>query len=179
LIKHAFIMICWFAVIGSGAVLRFEQLGKRPFHADEATGARLTAARMESGDYHFDPVHYHGPLLSRLAIPLCQVRGESRWQEMTKTGPRLLTAIAGSLLLLVPLLWRRRFGDAPPLLAAALLATSPLLVYYSRFADPRAPLGNPGIFDRLDVRYQGKLRYQHHRLVGCGAVDRRGKPQVT
>lgn len=130
--KHAFIVICWLAVIGSGAFLRFEQLAKRPFHADEATGARLTSARMESGDYHFDPVHYHGPILSSLAIPLCKVRSESGWQEMTKTTPRLLTAIAGCLLLLVPLLWRRPFGDAPVLLAAALLATSPLLVYYSR-----------------------------------------------
>lgn len=132
MIKHALIILCWLAVIGAGAFLRFDQLAKRPFHADEATGARITAARMESGDYRFDPVHYHGPILSSLAIPLCKGRGENGWREMTKTTPRLLTAIAGSLLLLVPLLWRRRFGDAPMLLAAALMATSPLLVYYSR-----------------------------------------------
>ena len=119
-------------MIGVGAFLRFDQLAKRPFHADEATGARITSARMESGDYQFDPIHFHGPILSSLAIPLCKGRGENRWQEMTKTSPRLLTAIAGTLLLLVPLLWRRRFGDAPILLVAALFATSPLLVYYSR-----------------------------------------------
>jgi uncharacterized protein (TIGR03663 family) len=41
-------------------------------------------------------------------------------------------AVVGWLLVLVPLLGRRRWGDAPMLLAAALLATSPLLVYYSR-----------------------------------------------
>lgn len=119
-------------MIGAGAFLRFDQLSKRPFHADEATGARLAAARMESGDYRFDPLHYHGPTLSAFTVPLSRLVGENRWQEMTKTTPRLLTAAAGSLLLLVPLLWRKRFGDGPMLLAAALLATSPLLVYYSR-----------------------------------------------
>jgi uncharacterized protein (TIGR03663 family) len=119
-------------VIGAGVFLRFEHLSKRPFHADEATGARITSARMEFGDYQFDPFHYHGPTLSSLAGPLCQMSGQSRWSEMTKTPPRVLTAIAGTLLILVPLLWRGRFGDGPMLLAAALFATSPLLVYYSR-----------------------------------------------
>ena len=130
--KHAFIIICWFVVIGTGAFLRFDELGKRPFHADEATGARITANRLESGDYRFDPMHYHGPILSSLAIPLCQWKGEDSWRELTKHTLRLLPAIAGCLLLLVPLLWRKYSGDAPMLLAAALLATSPLLVYYSR-----------------------------------------------
>jgi uncharacterized protein (TIGR03663 family) len=132
LTRKALIIACWIAVIGAGAFLRFDQLSKRPFHADEATGARLASARMESGDYRFDPLHYHGPTLSAFTVPLCRLAGENRWQEMTKTTPRLLTAAAGTLLLLVPLLWRRRFGDGPMLLAAALLATSPLLVYYSR-----------------------------------------------
>ncbi len=132
LMKHAAIIACWIAVIFAGTFLRFDEISKRPFHADEATGVRLTAARMESGDYRFDPLHYHGPTLSRLAMSLCRLRGETRWQEMTQTTPRLLTATAGVLLLLVPLLGRRRFGDGPMLLAAAILATSPLLVYYSR-----------------------------------------------
>ncbi len=130
--KVALIIACWIAVIGAGVFLRFEHLSKRPFHADEATGARITSARMESGDYRFDPFHYHGPTLSSLAGSLCKLNGEHRWGEMSKTPPRVLTAIAGTLLILVPLLWRRRFGDGPMLLAAALFATSPLLVYYSR-----------------------------------------------
>ena len=132
LIKYATILGGWLVVIGAGVFFRFDQLSQRPFHADEATGARITAARIESGAYHFDPSHYHGPILSGLSIPICRLWGESRWPEMTKTSLRCLTAMAGSLLLFVPLLWRRRFGDGPSLLAAAMLATSPLLVYYSR-----------------------------------------------
>jgi len=132
LMKHVALIVLWISVIVTGVCLRFDDLAKRPFHADEATGARLTARRMESAGSHFDPKHYHGPLLADLAIPLCKLRGETRWQELTKFTLRTLPAIAGSLLVLLPLLWRRRFGDAPMLLAAALLASSPLLVYYSR-----------------------------------------------
>ena len=130
--KRAAVIACWITVIIAGIFLRFDQLSTRPFHADEATGARITATRMESGNYRFNPLHFHGPLLSDLAIPLCKMNGETRWQEMTKSTLRLLPAIAGSLLLLVPLLCRKRFGDLSMLAASALLATSPLLVYYSR-----------------------------------------------
>ncbi len=132
MIKSATIVTGWLIVVALGAFLRFDDLSSRPFHADEATGARITASRMESGDYRFDPVHYHGPLLSSLAIPIARYRGENGWQQLTKLTPRLLTATCGTLLLLVPLLWRKRFGDGAALLAAALLSTSPLLAYYSR-----------------------------------------------
>ncbi|MEP2776275.1 MAG: flippase activity-associated protein Agl23 [Luteolibacter sp.] len=132
MIKRASIIVCWLVVIGLGAFLRFDGLEKRPFHADEATGASITADRMGAGDYRFDPVHYHGPLLSSLTMPLARMRGEDSWETLTKLTPRLVTASAGMLLILTPLLLRRRFGDPAALLAAALLATSPLLAYYSR-----------------------------------------------
>lgn len=130
--KNGILIACWIGVVAMGAFLRLDQLSARPMHADEATGARITAWRMESGNYKFDPRHFHGPLLSALAVPLCKLHGETRWQEMTKATLRTLPALAGICLVLVPLLGRRRWGDAPMLLAAALLATSPLLVYYSR-----------------------------------------------
>jgi uncharacterized protein (TIGR03663 family) len=132
LMKRAVIIVCWFCVIVTGVFLRFDDLASRPFHADEATGARITARRMEPAGGRFDPKHYHGPLLADLTIPLCKLRGEGGWRGFTKSTLRTLPAIAGSLLLFVPLLWRRRFGDAPMMLAAASMAVSPLLVYYSR-----------------------------------------------
>lgn len=130
--RRAIVIFCWIMVIATGAFLRFEDLGKRPFHADEATGARITARRMESEGGRFDPKHYHGPVLHDMAALVCMARGERGWLTMTKTTLRQPIAITGTLLLLVPLLWRKRLGDAPALLAAACLATSPLLVYYSR-----------------------------------------------
>ncbi len=130
--KQALLIACWLGVIVAGLWLRFDELADRPMHADEATGARIAARRMAEGGAPFDPRHYHGPLLADLAIPLCHARDEHGWREMTKGTLRLVPAIAGSLMVLLPLLGRRRFGDAPMLLAAALLATSPLLAYYSR-----------------------------------------------
>ncbi len=138
--KHAIIIMSWICVIIAGIFLRFEALEKRPFHADEATGARITAKRMESGGATFDPKHYHGPLLADLAIPVCRARGEATWKTMTKETLRTIPATAGVLLVCVPLLWRRRLGDPAALLAAALLATSPLLVYYSRMFIHEIPL---------------------------------------
>lgn len=130
--KRLVIIIAWICVVVTAVFLRFDDLGARPFHADEATGASITAQRLESDDWIFDPTHYHGPLLSDLAMPVCLMRGEGTWQEMSKLGLRLMPAIAGSLLVLLPLCWGRRAGDISVLLAGCLLATSPLLVYYSR-----------------------------------------------
>jgi uncharacterized protein (TIGR03663 family) len=130
--NRTIVIVCWICVAVTAVFLRFDALGKRPFHADEATGARITARRMEAGGSQFDPKHYHGPLLADLAIPLCKLRGETGWRDMTQTTLRILPAIAGLLLVLLPLCWRRRCGDVPMLAAAAFLATSPLLAYYSR-----------------------------------------------
>jgi len=126
-------IFCWVVVIVMAGFLRFENLDDRPFHFDEATGARITSDRIDpAADYRFNPVHNHGPLLSASAAAICRLNGESSWQKMTKLSLRLVPAIAGTLLVLIPLYWRRRFGDVPMLAAATLLATSPLLVYYSR-----------------------------------------------
>lgn len=132
MMKRAVLSLCWIVVVAAAAFIRLDDLEVRPFHADEATGARITARRMETGGAHFDPKHYHGPLLADFTIPLCRLRGEGSWLEMTKLTPRLVSAIAGTLLVLLPLAGARRFGHGPMLAAAAFLATSPLLVYYSR-----------------------------------------------
>lgn len=151
LTKKIIILVCWTGVLALGAFLRFDQLAARPFHCDEATGARITAKRMETGTGQFDPQHFHGPLLSSLAMPVCRARGETRWQEMTKGTLRLVPALAGSLLVLLPWFWRRRWGDAPMLLAATLLATAPLLVYYSRMYIHESVFGLFGILGLLVI----------------------------
>lgn len=126
------VVICWVCVFVLGAYLRFDDLAKRPFHADEATGARITANRMEAGGGKFDPKHYHGPLFHMFGEATCRIRGEAGWKTMSKETLRLVPAVAGMLLILVPLLGRRRFGDWQMLAASVFLASSPLLVYYSR-----------------------------------------------
>lgn len=130
--KRALFFAGWIAVFALAAWLRFDRLSAAPFHSDEATGARIAAKRLESGEYRFDPVHYHGPTLSSFAMAVCSARGQTRWAEMEKGTLRWVPAVAGLLVAMAPWLGRRRWGDGAMLLSAALLAASPLLVFYSR-----------------------------------------------
>lgn len=132
MLQRSLIYVGWIAVMAVAIWLRINDLADRPIHFDEATGALIFAEYIESDDYKFDPTHFHGPLLSLLASPIAKVFGQSNWQEfsvsMLRTGP----VIAGLLMILTPLLWLKIIGPRSALAAAALLASSPLLVYYNR-----------------------------------------------
>ncbi len=120
------------ATLTAGLWLRTAHLDQAPLHADEAaTGARVLADRLEQGRYVFDPRHYHGPLLTAATVPLATLRGETHWNDLTKTTLRAVPAAAGvlTLLLLVATAPTLRGGAV---LAALFAATSPLLVVYSR-----------------------------------------------
>jgi len=125
-------VLCWMLVLALAAVPRFHRIDERPVHADEATGARLTAQLMETGDYQFDPRHYHGPTLGAFGALAAFASGSTGWRDLEIAPLRVVPAVFGCLLVMLPLLGRRRFGDVPMLAAAVFLATSPLLVYFSR-----------------------------------------------
>lgn len=128
-----FILICaWLTLLSLGLSLRLNNLSERPMHADEATGARILADRLESKDYHFNPNHFHGPTLSLSSIPIAKLNQENSWPALSKKNLRIGPALAGTALLLIPLLWRSKLGQSGALLATTCLATSPLLTYYSR-----------------------------------------------
>lgn len=122
----------WIAVMTVALWLRVNDLADRPIHFDEATGALIFAEYIESDNYQFDPTHFHGPLLSLSTTPLAKVFGQSNWQELSVTMLRTGPVIAGLFLVLTPLLWLRIIGPRSTLASAAILATSPLLVYYNR-----------------------------------------------
>lgn len=124
--------LVWLGVLSLAIFLRVNHLADRPVHADEATGARILAEQLEGQDYAYNPRHFHGPTLSLVAYPLARLRGEHDWSSLSITTLRSGTVIAGVLLVLTPLLWWRTLGAGATLAAAAWLATSPLLVYYSR-----------------------------------------------
>lgn len=115
-----------------GLVLRSSGLAERPIHADEATGARILAERLEGNGYEFNPTHFHGPSLSAISVAFTKVAGENDWHSLTVETLRLAPLIAGLLMLLTPLLWMKRIGALPAIVACACMATSPLLVYYNR-----------------------------------------------
>lgn len=117
---------------GFGLSLRLDSLADRPVHADEATGARILAERLESGSYSFDPIHFHGPLLTALAEPVARLRGEHDWRSLTPGTLRIGIAWIGALTILLALGFAPWAGFRVSIAAAVWIATSPFLVYYSR-----------------------------------------------
>ncbi len=124
--------LIWLAVFLLGAALRFFDLSEAPLHADEAVGAKITAERLEGRGYQFDPMHFHGPTLSLFAAWIGQLAGEKSFKDLDILTLRGSGALCGCLIILLPLLLRRWMGEIGALLAALFLATSPLLVFYSR-----------------------------------------------
>lgn len=108
-----------------GFLLRFWDLGSRALHHDESIHAQW-AWRLMQGDYTHSPI-FHGPFYYHFQAAVFFLFGTGDYTS------RVSAAIAGTAIILLPLLLRKRLGAAGTLSAVALLALSPTLVYYSRF----------------------------------------------
>ncbi len=122
----------WVPVVLLGVVLRVVDLGVAPMHADEAAGARITADRLEGRGYAFDPAHFHGPTLSWLGAGVARLFGQTGFAELDAAVLRLLPAVLGSLVVLLPLVLRPWIGGSGAIFGGLFLATSPLHCMYSR-----------------------------------------------
>ncbi|MEZ4482092.1 MAG: TIGR03663 family protein [Dehalococcoidia bacterium] len=109
----------------AGFLLRFWDLGARALHHDESIHAQW-AWRLMQGDYTHSPI-FHGPFYYHFQAAVFFVFGTNDYTS------RVSAAIAGTAIVLLPLLLRKRLGPAGTLSAVALLAFSPTVVYYSRF----------------------------------------------
>jgi uncharacterized protein (TIGR03663 family) len=121
-------LVALVAIIILAAALRLAALEHRPPHHDEGVNGWFAEKMHREGYYAYDPTNYHGPSYFYLVSASREVFGFGLWQL------RLPGALVGIGLCLLPLLLRRRIGWSPALLACALLATSPSLVYYARYA---------------------------------------------
>ncbi|MFC7203625.1 flippase activity-associated protein Agl23 [Haloferax namakaokahaiae] len=115
------------ALAGLALVVRLVGLGDRPLHWDEARVGYWSLRYLETGYFSYRPIA-GGPLVYIL----------SRW-SLALFGPtdfalRLPVAVFGGVLPLAALLFRGRLRDSETVAFAAILAASPLLVYYGRFA---------------------------------------------
>ncbi len=115
------------ALIVAGLAMRLWDLGSRAMHHDESLHA-LYSWKLFNGDgYQHNPM-MHGPFQFEANAALFFVFGDS---DVTA---RLLYAVAGVALIAMPLLLRSRLGRLGALLAALMLAASPAMLYFSRFA---------------------------------------------
>ena len=121
-------------LIAAGAlVFRGLSLDRRPFHGDEAVQAVKAGELYDSGQYHYDPHEFHGPVLYDVSLPVLKLGGAKCFADARDADFRRVPALfgAGLILLLLPL--RRDLGIVAMVTAALLLAVSPAMVFYSRY----------------------------------------------
>ena len=125
--------LAWMVLLAVALILRLWALGDRPPHHDEAIHCDFAYNLLTQGTYRYDPV-YHGPLIYYIMAPLFALLGTT-----TLVG-RLYPTIAGVALVALPLMLRRRLGAGAAWWSGALLAISPIMLYYSRFAREDVPV---------------------------------------
>jgi uncharacterized protein (TIGR03663 family) len=125
---------CFFlAALLAAAIFRLAGLGLRPMHHDEANQALKFGALLEQGEYRYDKTDHHGPSLYYFSLPAAWISSGHTLAGLGEVSLRTVTAVFGLgtlllFLLFVPLLERRAVAAA-----ALCLATSPAMVYFSRF----------------------------------------------
>lgn len=108
-------------------VMRLVELGERAMHHDESLHALYAYRFAEGQGYRHDPL-MHGPLQFHLIAAFFKALGAG------EAVSRLPAALMGTALVATPLLLRHWLGRTGVVAAAVLLAASPSLLYYSRFA---------------------------------------------
>lgn len=108
-------------------VMRLIKLGDQAVHHDESIHGYYGWRISVGGDYIHSPLT-HGMFLFEIIAATFILFGDSDFTL------RLSMAIFGSGLVLVPLLLRKYLGVSGTILASTMLAFSPALFYFSRFA---------------------------------------------
>lgn len=142
--------IPFWAVIALGAVLRFWDLGAKPLHHDESLHAyyalqqvlhntiwqwKNCASGTDLNCYAYNPL-LHGPFQFHAIALVYQI---SQWlgaadNGVNTTTVRIAAALLGTVLVGLPYFLRDYLGKWGAWLACFLLAISPSMVYFSRFA---------------------------------------------
>ena len=111
----------------TGLLLRLYEIANRAMHHDESLHAYYSWELSQGSGLIHNPM-LHGPLQMELTALIFFLLGDS------DTTARLLYAFAGSVLILLPVLIRNSLGKYGAITTATLLAISPTMVYFSRFA---------------------------------------------
>jgi len=168
----------WIVLLFLSLAFRLYDLGSRPFHHDESIHASFSNQLAWDGTYKYDPV-YHGPVQYVMVATSFRIGHALRVPSLTKAPwnwdpvlddrrpellgradffARLPAALGGVLLVAMAWLLRARFGKVPAFAAGALLALSPLFLYYTRFCreDVWSLLGTCGALLYFDAWWREK-----------------------
>jgi len=113
--------------------LRLPELGNRPMHNDEGVNAVKFGQLWDHGEYRYDPTEHHGPTLHYFTAAFCKLTGAPDYKHLSEARLRLLTALAGVVIILLLPILRDDLGRGAIAAAAFLTALSPAMVFYSRY----------------------------------------------
>jgi uncharacterized protein (TIGR03663 family) len=109
-------------------------------HNDEAVNAVKFGALLEQGAYKYDPNEHHGPSLYYGTLALARLTAAPHFADLTEARLRWISVLSGiGLILLLPLVVDG-LGRRPTVWAAFFTATSPAMVFYSRYFIHEMPL---------------------------------------
>ena len=120
-------------ILAVAAVLRLYQLDVKPLHHDEGVNAFFFLRLFQENFYHYDPANYHGHTLyyfTLLASSVSTLFFGDRGLNIFVL--RFVPALFGIATVGLVLRLRDHLGTGAALAAAALVATSPGAVYFSR-----------------------------------------------
>ena len=118
--------------LSGGALLRLPSLDLRPMHTDEAVHAVKFGALLENGTYRYDRHEYHGPTLNYFTLVPAWLTGEKTLAGVSETTLRIVPVFFGLCLLLL-ILFLPELGPGASACALLLTASSPSMVFYSRY----------------------------------------------
>ncbi len=118
------VLVFFFLAIG----VRLALTGIRPLHHDEGVNGYFVSNIVEGRGWNYDPQNYHGPSFFYITALSFLVFGQSVF------ALRIVPIVFGSLMVLVPFLFRERLGLRGVAVSCFALAFSPALLYYSMFA---------------------------------------------
>lgn len=128
--KNSKLKIDWYLILilTVAFVMRFNMLGTRPPHHDEGINGWFADQMTFHGYYRYDPTNYHGPLHFYIVFLFQTLFGRDSFIL------RLPTAFISLFTVYWVTLFSRFFGRNVVLLAAFLMAISPGMTFYGRYA---------------------------------------------
>jgi len=126
-------LLFFISIILIGSALRLINLPQRPMHTDEAVNAVKFGNLLEKGEYIYDKVEFHGPIIYYLTLIPAWVSNVQNFSQLNERHLRVVPAIAGISLLLL-LFWLVNFTGWRAILSGTLIGSlSPIMVFYSRY----------------------------------------------
>ena len=118
---------------GAALALRWPGLNQRPMHNDEAVNAVKFGQLWNHKGYKYDPNEHHGPSLFYATLGLERLTRAPTIEQYSDARLRFVIVLFGlGLVLLLPLV-ADALGRNGVIWAGILTATSPALVFYSRY----------------------------------------------